>query len=300
MWRFVQVSDPHLGSTRDGVWNNGFLCTMMPDVMLCLKKDLAELNPEFILATGDISSHNTCDAMFAARDLMDSLGFPYFPMGGNHDFPLTESREWFLEAFHAHLPVRSTVYSFDWNNLHFAVLDPWWKWSDDSLAEASEASIVESQKTNLKGARWAIPPHQLEWLQEDLAAHPDKPTIVATHYPAIPIPDRMLRPNMLNGGCLDNGMDLVELLTRHAQVKAIFSGHVHLNFIEEIEGITQVCTGALPEFPTEYREIQVHEDRMEITTHGLSDTSFAARSLFPGKSWTAGTARDRSATISLT
>ena len=97
MWRFVQLTDPHLASRRDGEWNNGFLCTMMPDVMACLRRDLAALAPEFILATGDICSHQTRAAMFEARDLMESLGIPYYPMGGNHDFVLEDSRDWFVE-----------------------------------------------------------------------------------------------------------------------------------------------------------------------------------------------------------
>jgi 3',5'-cyclic AMP phosphodiesterase CpdA len=299
MWRFVQVTDPHLGSTTDGVWNNGFICTMMPDVMRCLRRDLAGIKPEFILATGDISSQQTRDAMFASRDLMDSLGFPYYPMGGNHDFVLEDSRKWFLEAFHAQLPTASTFYSFDHENLHFVVLDPWWKWSDDTLSEISERAIAEKMQTDLKGARWAVPPHQLKWLDEDLRANPDKPTIVATHYPAMPIPDRMRRPGIQDSGSLDNSDDLIRVMKAHPQVKAVFSGHMHMNYITVDEGITHIVTGALPEYPTEYRDIEVYEDRIELYTRGLSDTSFASRSLIPGNEWTLGEPCDRRATISL-
>ena len=300
MWRFVQITDPHLGSQRDGVWNNGFICTMMPDVIRCLRGDLAELDPEFILATGDISSHQTRDAMFAARDLMDSLGYPYYPMGGNHDFVVKDSRAWFVEAFHAHLPEKRTYYSFDHNNLHFAVLDPWWKWADGTLSEVSEEIIAVRQQRSLEGARWEVPEHQLEWLNADLKENSGTATIVASHFPAVPIPERMIRPGMQNGGCLENGQILIDLLKRHPQVKAIFSGHVHLHFVERLNGLTQVCTGALPEYPTEYREIHVYADRLEVYTKGLSDTSYAARSLIPGKSWTAGEPQDRMTTIPLT
>lgn len=299
MWRFVQISDPHLGSQRDGQWNNGFICTMMPDVIRCLKRDLAQLRPEFILATGDLSSTQTRDGMYAARDLLDSLGFPYYPMGGNHDFVYADSRKWFCEAFHRQLPTAKTVYSFDHKNLHFCVLDPWWIWSDDTLSPISEKSVAKNLERDLEGARWALPEEQLVWLDEDLKAHPDTATIVATHYPAVPIPDRLRHPGLNDGGCLANGEELLALLRNHPQVFAIFAGHVHLHFIEHTEGITHVTTGALPEYPTEYRDIQVHDDRIEIRTLGLSDSSFAARSLIPGKDWTAGEPRDRIATIEL-
>jgi hypothetical protein len=72
-----------------------------------------------------------------------------------------------------------------------------------------------------------------------------------------------------------------------------------MHFIEEVNGITCVTTGALPEFPTEYRDIQVYEDRMEVSTCGLSDPSFAGRSLIPGKDFTAGDPCDRAVTIAL-
>ncbi|MBI5092258.1 MAG: metallophosphoesterase [Candidatus Hydrogenedentes bacterium] len=292
MWRFLQVSDPHLASLTDGQWNNNFICTMMPDVMRCLRRDVAKLDPDFILATGDIVSQDTRDAMFAARDLMDSLGVPYYPMGGNHDFVLPESREWFLEAFRAHLPVLDTVYSFTHKNLHFCVLDPWWQWKDGTLCPYIEGPSA--------GASWAVTPHQLRWLEDDLQAHSTLPTLIAVHYPAVQIPARMQRPGMRNAGSLANGALLIELLKGYPQVKGVISGHLHMNFIVTVNGLTHIVTGSLPEYPTEYREYQVYDDRIEVFTHGLSDPSFASRSLISGKDWTQGEVEDRTGIIRLT
>lgn len=300
MWRFVQVSDPHLASQRDGIWNNRFLCTMMPEVMACLEKDLAVLKPEFILLTGDIVSAQTREAMFEARDAVERLGFPYYPMGGNHDFVLEDSRSWFLEAFRKRLPEPRTFYSFTHENLHFCVLDAWWMWSDGTLSEVSEAAVARELDRSLEGARWAIPPHELTWLEDDLKAHSDLATVIAVHYPAVPVPSRLHKPDFNDGGCLENGELLLTCLQSHPQVKAIFSGHVHMHFVEQCKGITQVVTGALPEYPTEYRDVQVFDDRMEVRTLGLSDGKLARRSLIPGKDWTSGQPCDRTVIIPLT
>jgi 3',5'-cyclic AMP phosphodiesterase CpdA len=297
MWRFVQVSDPHLASQRDGVWNNRFLCTMMPEVMGCLRRDLSEKAPDFILATGDIVSQQTREAMFEARDFMDSLGLPYYPMGGNHDFVKEDSREWFLDAFQRHLPQSHTYYSFTHKNLHFCILDAWWLWQDDSLCPVAEPLASDTLNESLKGMRWSIPPHVLEWLVQDLKDHRAEPTVVAVHYPALEIPERLRHPGMNDGGALTNGRLLLDLLSGFPQVCAIFSGHVHMHFIERHNGIVQVTTGAMPEYPVEYREVRVFDDRMEIETCGLSDPSFADRSLIPGKEWTAGQAEDRQTVI---
>ena len=300
LWRFVQISDPHLGSETDGEWNNGFICTMMPDVIRCLKRDLEGLAPDFILATGDISSHQTRDAMFASRDLMDSLNVPYYPMGGNHDFVVKESRDWFIEAFHAQLPEKRTFYSFDHKNIHFVVLDPWWKWTDGTISEISELFVAKRQEKTLDAARWELPQEQMDWMKADLEAHAGQPCIVSCHYPAMTLPKRCEHPGLKNAGTLENGDEIIEVLRGYPQVKAYITGHMHMHIIEPDQGFTHVVTGALPEYPVEYRDIQVYEDRLEVHTCSLSDPSFSARSLLPGKSFTAGEACDRHAIIPLT
>jgi DNA repair exonuclease SbcCD nuclease subunit len=299
LWRFLQISDPHLGSESVGRWNNGFICTMMPDVMRCMKGDIAKLNPEFILATGDLASFKSRDAIYASRDLMDSLGYPYYPMGGNHDFVVEESREWFMDAFHAHLPERATNYTIEHKGIRFIVLDAWWLWSDDTVSPFSESEIADRQQVDLVGARWVIPDAQLEWLKNELSKKQDMPTLVVCHYPAMGIPERLQRPNLQDGGHLQNGAALQELLAQFSQVKAYISGHLHMHIIEKVGDITHIVTGSLPEYPTEYRDFHVYEDRIEVHTLGLSDPSFAARSLIPGNGFTAGHPCDRVATIPL-
>jgi len=299
MFRFVHLTDPHLGSYRDGRWNNGFLCTMMPDVMGCLRRDLREIAPDFILATGDLASAPTRDAMFAARDLLDWLGYPYYPMGGNHDFVVGDSRKWFLEAFHAHLPEKATYYAFEHEHVRFVVLDPWWQWSDGSLHEFRE-SVPGPVVTEVdERPRWALPADQMKWLAKELGKS-SKPTVIASHYPAIGIPERMRRPGGKDAGSLANGDEVLAILAKHPHVRAVFSGHLHMNVIEVVDGVTHVVTAALPEYPVEYRDVKVYADRMEIETCGLSDPGFAARSLVPGGGWTAGQPQDRSAVVPLT
>ncbi len=299
MWRFVQISDPHLASKRDGVWNNRFLCSMMPQVMDCLRRDLARLKPEFLLVTGDLASHRARKSIFAARDALDSLGFPYYPTGGNHDYYSMASRAWFLEAYENHLPTTNTVYSFVHKNIRFCVLDPWWVWDEGELMPFPDPETDKKQDTDLRDTRWALPPEQFVWLESVLDAFPKMPTCLAFHYPAMKVPTRLRRPDYNDAGALENGDLLVESLSKYPHVKAIFSGHVHTNAIVHRNGIAQIMTSALPEYPVQYREVRVYRDRMEIRTHSLSDRSFAQKSLIPGREYTMGEEQDRTAVIPL-
>lgn len=297
MWRFVQITDTHLASERNGVWNNKFLCSMMPEVMECLKKDLARLHPDFLLVTGDIVSSHSREAVFQARDMLDSLNLPYYPAGGNHDFYSMESRAWFLEAYAHRLPACNTVYTFVHNNLRFCVLDPWWVWRDGSMMPFAEPDTGEKKEKETRDTRWALPPEQFVWLESVLSAFPDLPTCIATHYPATSLPEHFYQPEYNFAGSLENGDLLADVLSRYPQVIAVFSGHVHTNAISESNGVIHICTSALPEYPVEFREVEVYNDRIAIKTHGLSDPTFARRSLISGHEYIAGDHEDREAMI---
>jgi len=268
---------------------------MMPEVIDCLRKDLRELQPEFIIVSGDLCSRPDRDAVYEARSILDTLGVPYYPCGGNHDFHGKDSRAWFLDAYRDRLPAQDTVYTFAWKGLRFCVLDPWWRWPDGSLMPVSPDHT--DMDNGLEGLAWGIPPEQFSWLESVLRSCPNEPVLVVSHYPAVRIPDRLRTDWLQDGGCLDNGDLLVDLLAKHENALGIISGHVHLHFIEQVKSVWQITTGALPEYPVEYRVFEVHRDRIETYAKALSDPQFANRSLIPGRDLTRGTEIDRHAVI---
>lgn len=291
MWRFGILSDTHLGGAGSSLWNHRQLFDQMPEIIACLKRDLAATPYDFLLITGDLAAHHDRDALYAARDLLDSLETPYYPAGGNKDFSLERSRAWFIEAFQRRLPTPDTAYSFSHRGLHFYILDPWRLWEDGTLCPVADSH----QQAEL----WAIPPHEFNRLEADLLQHASEPTFIAVHQPASNIPERLRTPKLKNSGPLVNGMLLLEFLSRYPQVKAIFSGHTHLHYIDKINTIHQITTGALCEYPIEYREAQVYDDRVEIHTRGLSSPSFAARSHLEDGPLTAGQLCDRTLILPL-
>ncbi len=293
MWRFVHLTDSHLGQEDSEEWNNHTLHPFMPDIMRCLRDDIQHVEPEFILATGDLASNHGRDAIFAARDFFDFLNVPYFPLGGNTDFGDDMSRRYFIEAFSGHLPLADTVYSFNNRNLHFCVLDPWWYWSDGTLAPCAE-----NEEAHRSGS-WAIPPAQLRWLDDDLHSHKSWPTVIAMHYPVIPVAGRLQRLNKQLSGELVNSELFMSLLRRHPQVRLLLSGHRHMHYIVPAGHMTQVTTAALIEYPIEFRDVHVYDDRIEIHTLGLSNEEYANRSLIEGNGWPAGEEADRHAVVSL-
>ena len=293
MWRFLQISDLHFGEVACRQAINHSMHRQIPEIMQCLRKDAPQLEPDFLVATGDLTNQGGCDAVFAARDLLDFLDLPYYPVGGDADFREPESRTWFIDAYSGHLPLADTVYSFTHKNLHFCVLDPWRLWPDGSLAP-----IMPGEETGEEV--WAIPPHQLHWLEDDLRSHQHIPTVVLLHYPVLPIPERVSQYDEGNRrGRIAKEHLLLDLLVNHEQVKLLLTGHTHYHCIRSHEGLTEISTGALVEYPIEYREFHVYDDRVEVYTQGLSNEGFARESLIEGREWPGGSADDREHVIAL-
>ncbi len=293
MWRFLQISDLHFGEVACQQAINHSMHRQIPEIMQCLRRDAPRLEADFLVATGDLTNQGGCDAVFAARDLLDFLDLPYYPVGGDADFREPESRTWFIDAYSGHLPLADTVYSFTHKNLHFCVLDPWRLWPDGSLAP-----IMTGEETGEEV--WAIPPHQLHWLEDDLRSHQDIPTVVLLHYPVLPIPERVSQYDDGNSrGRITKEHLLLDLLANHEQVKLLLTGHTHYHCIRSHKGLTEISTGALVEYPIEYREFHVYDDRVEVYTQGLSNEGFAQESLIEGREWPRGSADDRELVIAL-
>ena len=293
MWRFLQISDLHFGDVAHPYAINYSMHRQIPEIMQCLRQDTRKSEADLLIATGDFTSHGGCDAVFAARDLLDFLDLPYYPVGGDADFQEEESRTWFIEAYRGHLPLADTVYSFTHKNLHFCVLDPWRLWPDGSLAPTRTGE--ESGE-----AIWAIPPHQLRWLEDDLRSHQNLPTVVLLHYPVLPIPGRFNQYDDGNSrGRIVKEHLLLELLANHEQVQLLLTGHTHYHCIRSYRGLTEISTAAMVEYPIEYRDFHVYDDRIEVYTQGLTNEGFAQRSLIQGGEWTRGTTHDREHVIAL-
>jgi 3',5'-cyclic AMP phosphodiesterase CpdA len=73
--RVLQVSDLHAGTREE------------PEVEDDLRTLVAEVDPELILATGDLSHRNKREQHERAASLLHSLERPLLVIPGNHDIP---------------------------------------------------------------------------------------------------------------------------------------------------------------------------------------------------------------------
>ncbi|HCA82049.1 MAG TPA: hypothetical protein DEP53_20150, partial [Bacteroidetes bacterium] len=183
----------------------------------------------FMVVVGDL------DPPSATRDLIAKvLGKDYlwYPVIGNHDIEVEANTE-YLRAVNrgsSSLPYvarkgpagcEETMYSFDWNEVHFVILNVYYDGKSD------------------KGADGNVVPELLSWLENDLRQNTKKRVLVFGHEPLYPFLDMENGTVRHLGDALDkypdNANRFHRLLVKY-HVAAYFSGHTHCASYANING----------------------------------------------------------------
>jgi len=190
----LQVSDPHFGTER-------------PPALQALRQLAAELRPELLLLTGDITQRARQAEFSAARAFVDALGVPArLVIPGNHDIPLFDL---VARAFH---PYRR----------HARAFGP----ALEGEYEAEDLLVITVNTTRrYRHKHGEVSAAQIEQVARRLAAaRPGQLRLVAVHQP-VAVPTATDTPNLLRGH---------EAAVRRwaaAGVDAILGGHIHLPYV---------------------------------------------------------------------
>jgi 3',5'-cyclic AMP phosphodiesterase CpdA len=194
----AQLTDPHVGVVDDEA------ARALADAVNCVLA--LNLPPEAVLVSGDLAAHGKPDEYERVRELLAPLPMPVHVLAGNHD-----DRDLLRSYFDAPGDGDLLRYSARCGPARLVVCDTIQAGRDDGNMDAE----------------------RLAWLEAELAADRETPTIVAMHHPplltgikgldAIGIPP-------------DQRAALAEVVARNPQVKRIIGGHVHREVVDSLGG----------------------------------------------------------------
>ena len=183
-------------------------------------EEINKINPDFIVATGDLILKGNEVSIQQAREwydiysrLINDCKNPIFHTLGNHDlvginYKKDESgkpgynKEMYLHYF------GPTYYSFDWGLFHCIILDP-----NEFVGEKEF---------------YKIPDYQIKWLKEDLSFRDDYPLLVFFHEPS---------------RTWQNQTEVLNQFRQH--FTKMFSGHWHIDIQLDNMGIFEQVTGSV-------------------------------------------------------
>lgn len=189
---------------------------------------------EFMISPGDIDP-----PFHVQKTIKDILGDDYFwyPVLGNHEVETEEDMEFIRTYLATDIPnmvnegpekSERTMYSFDFDNSHFVVLNQYY---DGISTSALDGDISDSVYT---------------WLIDDLTTNKKKNIFVFGHEPLVSMPDHDNGRMRHMGDNLDkypeNSFRFQKLMRKH-NVVAYFCGHTHNFSYAKINGIWQIDAG---------------------------------------------------------
>ena len=193
----IQISDLHIRAAR-ALLNGRY------DSAGNLERCIAAINelprqPDLLIATGDLVQFGATAEYACLREIIGELGAPLLLLPGNHD-----NREKLRAAFPRHDYLMQ--YDEDCRFVH----------DEFKLRIIGLDTVIENEIEGAVGAK------QLGWLDDQLAAAPERPTLIAMHHPPF--------TGMIDFGnkppCAD-GPALAAVLSQHPQVRKVISGHLH-------------------------------------------------------------------------
>ena len=218
----VQLSDPHIGAD----WAEGDPTAGLAAAVEAVRA-LGQLDA--VLVSGDLADHASDAEYEVVRELLDPLSAPVYVVAGNHDD---------RRALHRHFGVpgaegEPVQYSTEVGPLRLVVLDTTRPGEDPG---------------SLDGGR-------LDWLDEELAAAPEAPTVVAMHHPPVLTGSRVWDDLGLPRA---DRLGLRDVIARHRQVRRVVAGHVHRAMTGDLAG-TAVLT-----VPSTYVQARLSFDSQEL------------------------------------
>jgi 3',5'-cyclic AMP phosphodiesterase CpdA len=207
------------------------------DTAARLAETVADLNrldprPEAVIVTGDVSDEGGKRSYGRAAEILAGLEIPFFLTPGNHD-----QKKYLVSAFSGHdylspaIPSKNGAgflcYAVDRFPLRLVGLD--------SVTPGEHGGGLCSRR--------------LEWLDQNLAARPEAPTLVFLHHP--PFASGIAH---MDREVFGNFERLEAVLRNHPQVVRLTCGHIHRYFARFFGGaVATVSPGIGMQLPLDLR-----------------------------------------------
>lgn len=232
--KFIQITDSHFSavgkdySQRDVEKSEGVL-----------EKTIADINSvsgvNFVVFTGDNIDSANEDDLKSFLAIANKLNVPYYIVIGNHEVFKSQNldkKEYMkiVRKYSKNCRPHSANYVFKQKGLTFIVVD--------------------GAKEVIPGPAGYYKKATLAWFDKELTKHKNEKVIVLQHFPIV-------APYYNRTHTTYNTKDYEDVLKKHTNVIAIFSGHYHANGETTKDGIYHVSTPALIEAPHNYKIVEI-------------------------------------------
>lgn len=240
--KFVQITDSHF-STNSAEYTQREVETAGEN----LEKTIDDINTikdlDFVAFTGDNIDTANANDLKRFLTIANRLSVPYYIVIGNHEVFKSQDldkKEYMkiVRQYSKYCKPKAANYIFEKKGIAFFVVD--------------------GAKEVIPGPAGYYKKDTLAWLDKNLTSYKNKNVVILQHFPIV-------EPYYNRSHSTYNIQDYENVLKKHKNVIAIFSGHYHANGECKKDGIYHVSTPALVEPPHNYKVVEIEiKDKNDI------------------------------------
>ncbi|MCI8518515.1 MAG: metallophosphoesterase [Hungatella sp.] len=233
-----------------------------------------EKKPEALILTGDLTFNG---AKKSHKDLAKKLkrvtkaGIQVLVLSGNHDLNSTVGASFKGDGYQPVEGVTREEFEEIYKDFGF----------DGACSrDNASSSYVWEMKPGLKllmldvnggGKQGTVSDETLSWLEEQLKkAKKEHAKVLSFSH------QNLLAHSMYTNGYVISNSERVLNLYEKYQVSVHFSGHLHIQHIEEQERFTEIATSALSVAPTQYGKVIITGNSLKYSTNSVDVSHWAA------------------------
>jgi len=276
------------------VWLNRLMLNKWDEIKEAFISEIKELNPDAIIHCGDFT-HSGTKADFAyGKSILDATGVDWYAVPGNHDAITGEVKNE-LRILYGAADTKGFYYSRRFGGIAVSFLD-----------------VCVRSKENT----YAIDDSALDWLGIFLKENPDKTVFLVCHIPVrhktviadqgtFNYGERIIRGKIFGRyidkviGKIENAKKLRKLISENSHVKAVFSGHWHINSLHISKDVYYRIIPSVCEYPCEVVIADCGVDGIRVYNKTLDTLGLREKSILPERNnkWVIGSKKTRDTLI---
>lgn len=232
--KFVQITDSHF-STEKGSYTQRDVEYSKEALENTIKDINSIKGVNFVAFTGDNIDTASEKDLKLFLQMANKLNVPYYIVIGNHE--VFKSRDFdkkeylrIVRKYSKNCRAKNPNYVFEKNGIVFLVVD--------------------GAKEVIPGPSGYYKKDTLLWLDKTLSRYKNRSVVILQHFPVV-------EPYYNRSHTTYNVKDYEDVLKKHDNVIAIFSGHYHANAENKKDGIYHVSTPSLVEAPHNYKVVEI-------------------------------------------
>ncbi|NOK70967.1 MAG: metallophosphoesterase [Chloroflexi bacterium AL-N10] len=249
--RFAIISDLHI-ATPPTIWqheNRFHLVELSIPALEFVLENLEKLPLDFLLIPGDLTQHGEPENHQWLQKRLQSLPFPVYVVPGNHDIPTVTATENSIAPEDFSRLYQSFGYDNS-NSLYYT----------REILPGLQLVALNSNQFNQEGKQLGfVDDTQLIWLENVLNEYQHKTILLMIHHNVIEHLPGQANHELGKRYMLENAPRLLRIIEKYG-VQLIFTGHLHIQDISEVNGIYEITTGSLVSYPHPYRILELSKN----------------------------------------